>query len=150
MQPINQIRFNDNKNMWDTGEFMIAEQDTVTGKCACTCFFHPLCQSQHGSNSVQIFEQHQSKTPVSNTSCAYRELTLLYCLLLSLPSNFELREIRDPQMVINQRNCMLSLATIVAAQVPAMITQVHWLKVLHLYSVHINSKLTERFWKAEI
>lgn len=56
-----------------------------------------ICAVSHNvdlSLSLQICEQHQSSPPVSNTSCGYRELTLLYCLVLSLPSKSEQRDIR--------------------------------------------------------
>lgn len=64
--------------------------------CVTMYFSYLPCQIEDPTDSFQISEQHQSSPPVSNTSCGYRELTLLYCLVLSLPSNFEQREISGP------------------------------------------------------
>lgn len=96
---INHIGFNDNVNIWDTWEFttlIMADRDTVTSVCVTMYFSYLPCQIEDPTDSFQISEQHQSSPPVSNTSCGYRELTLLYCLVLSLPSNFEQREISGP------------------------------------------------------
>lgn len=124
MKPINHVRFNDNVNIWDTWKFMMlimADRDTVMSVCDHIGLFllSALPVTVQIQQILQISEQHQSSPPVSNASCGSRKLTLLYCLVLSLLSKFEQRY-KDPQKVINQRNCIVCLATTVAAQVLAI------------------------------
>lgn len=101
MKPINQVGFNDNVNIWDTWKFMtliMADRDTAMSVCDYVGLFllSALPVAAQIQQTLQISEQHQSSPPVSNTSCGSRKLTLLYCPVLSLRSNFEQRDISGP------------------------------------------------------
>lgn len=85
----------------------MADIDTVTSVCGYVLYVFLLSALSVTTwipkTTHQMSEQHQSSPPVSNTSCGYRELTLLYCLVLSLPSKCEQRDIRTHQNVINHK-----------------------------------------------
>lgn len=77
---------------------------------------------------LQMSEQHQSTTPLSNTSCGYKELT--YCTAWFYLTHQNLNAyIFSPQKDKSQKKCKACMAAPVAATAPEVIVHRHGVKI---------------------